>query len=81
MLLLDEATANLDLGTEAKVQAAMGVLSSDRTTVLIAHRLDTAKRADRIVVVEHGAIVEDGPHDALVAQGGRYAELWAGSGG
>ena len=79
VLLLDEATANLDLGTEARVQAAMGVLARDRTTLLIAHRLDTARRADRIVVLSDGRIVEDGSHDRLVAAGGTYARLWAAS--
>jgi ATP-binding cassette subfamily B protein len=76
ILLLDEATSNLDLGTEARVNRAMGVVASGRTTVLIAHRLQTARRADRIVVVEGGLVVEEGSHDELVALGGRYATMW-----
>ena len=67
ILLLDEATSNLDLQTEAKVQAAMGVAAHGRTTILIAHRLQTARLADRIVVVDDGRVVEDGSHDELLA--------------
>ncbi len=77
ILLLDEATANLDLATEARVQRAMGLVSSGRTTIVIAHRLHTARTSHRILVVDNGIIVEDGSHEDLIAAGGRYAGLWA----
>lgn len=81
ILLLDEATAQLDLSTEARVQQAMGLLSKGRTTVVVAHRLETARRADRVIVMANGEIVEQGSHAALLAQNGTYAELWAVSAG
>ncbi len=77
IILLDEATSNLDLASEAKVNRAMGIVAHGRTTVVIAHRLQTARRADRIIVVDHGKLVEEGDHDQLVSNGGRYAEMWS----
>jgi ATP-binding cassette subfamily B protein len=77
VLVLDEATSNLDLQSETKIEAALDVLLDARTAVLIAHRLSTAKKADRIVVVEGGEIIESGSHEALVAAGGRYAEMYS----
>jgi ATP-binding cassette subfamily B protein len=76
ILLLDEATSNLDLATEARVAAAMQQVSSGRTTLVIAHRLQTARTADRIAVLHAGQIVEVGSHDELLALGGRYAAMW-----
>jgi ATP-binding cassette, subfamily B, bacterial len=76
VLILDEATANLDLTTEAEVQRAMRRVARGRTTLLIAHRLQTARSADRIIVLEHGTVIESGPHEELMNAGGRYAKLW-----
>ncbi|MFJ8164959.1 ABC transporter ATP-binding protein [Streptomyces sp. NPDC096136] len=76
VLLLDEATAALDLATEAQVNQATDRLAGKRTTLVVAHRLTTAARADRVVVMERGRVVEDGSHAELLARGGRYAVLW-----
>ncbi len=76
VLVLDEATSNLDLLSESKIERALDVLLEGRTAILIAHRLTTAMKADRIVVVDEGGIVEIGSHDELVGRGGRYAEMY-----
>ena len=76
VLVLDEATSNLDLQSEAQVERALDALLEGRTAIIIAHRLATAMKADRVAVVDDGAIIEIGTHDELVAQGGYYADMY-----
>ncbi|HEX7039327.1 MAG TPA: ABC transporter ATP-binding protein [Trueperaceae bacterium] len=76
ILILDEATASVDPLTEAQIQEGLEVVLSDRTSIVIAHRLSTIKGADRILVLREGEVIEEGTHDALMARGGHYAELY-----
>jgi ATP-binding cassette, subfamily B, bacterial len=77
VIVLDEATSSLDPATEAEVERALAAVSTGRTVITIAHRLSTAERADRVAVIDGGRLVEIATHDELVAEGARYAELWA----
>ena len=77
-MILDEATSSIDTRTEAIVQKGMDALMKGRTVFVIAHRLSTVRNADAIMVLEQGEIIERGDHDALLAQKGRYHELYTG---
>ncbi len=76
ILLLDEATSHLDIESEQEIRAALHEVFKDITAVVVAHRLTTIREMDRIVVIEHGAIIEEGTFEALQAKGGRFAQLW-----
>jgi len=76
ILVLDEATSSVDIGTERRIEVALRTLLAGRTAFIIAHRLSTIRNADLIVVLEHGRIVEQGTHDLLLARQGRYLSLY-----
>jgi len=77
ILVLDEATSSLDSESEALIQDALWTLMARRTALVIAHRLSTVKRMDRLIVLERGSIIEEGSHAALLHRAGLYASLWA----
>ncbi len=77
VVILDEATSSVDTITEKLIQSALDTLMKDRTVLIIAHRLSTVRRANQIIVLEKGRIIEEGNHDTLIASGGHYADLWA----
>ena len=77
VLVLDEATSNVDNETEAALQRSIERISVDRTTLIIAHRLSTVRKADKIAVMERGKITEMGSHDELISKDGLYARLWS----
>jgi len=76
IFILDEATASVDPFTEMQIQEGLEAVMSDRTAIVIAHRLSTVKHADRILVMDHGRVIEEGTHDQLMARGGHYAQLY-----
>ncbi|HUX76233.1 MAG TPA: ABC transporter ATP-binding protein [Anaerolineae bacterium] len=76
VFILDEATASVDPFTEMQIQEGLEMIMRDRTAIVIAHRLSTVRHADRIVVIDHGRIIEEGTHEGLLARGGHYAELY-----
>ena len=75
ILILDEATSALDTESERKIQAALDIAMKDRTTLVIAHRLSTIEKADLILVMENGEIIEQGDHNELLTSSGKYAQL------